>query len=198
MKKIAAYFLGASLSLMPITSYAETKGVDWTPLFKSWENQCSHNPKLDALIKSMVPTPMPNVGNANKNTKFRVKKLNLPVQYQSAIFNNPMIKMHNGKNDAGYYEVILSTSGYYYGMPLVNINLAAGLENGIHVQSITVDMPVDKVRNILSKKANIRYEAVEDYPVGTDEDNVYEQIGIDIYKDDKNPSRTHIMCDYST
>lgn len=203
MKKIVALILGFSLT--PITSYAqtETDGLDWTPLFKSWENKCSSNPQLDKLMNSMVPTPNPNYFNY-QHTKFRIKKLNLPVQYQSAVFNDPVIKIHNNESGA-YYQVLLSTSGYYYGMPLVNIELVAGVDNGIHTQTIIVDMPIDKVKNILSKKANIRYKNIkielEDYDSEFDESNTtthYEQVGIHFYKDDENPSYTQIYCDYST
>lgn len=213
-----ALILGLSFAITPITSYAQTNDVDWTPLFKSWENQCATNSQLDKLMKSMIPTPRPNVVNY-QHTKFRVKKLNLPMQYQSAIFDNPVIKIHslhdnkeNNTDDedisttSGYYEVILSTSGYYYGMPLVNIGLLAGVDNGIHTQSITVDMPIDKVKNILSKKSNIRYrtikiESSDDYDsafTGSNTTTHYEQVGIQFYKDDKNPSYTRISCDYST
>lgn len=196
MKKIAALILGFSLT--PITSYAQTDGADWTPLFKSWENKCSSNPQLDKLMSSMIPTPNPNEIDVSHNTKFKMKTLNLPAKYQSAVFKNPRLKINH---QAEYYEVILSTNGYYYGMPLLNIRFAASIGGGgLHQQAITVDMPADKVRNILSKKANIRYETIdaEHYPVAESEDDAYVQIGIEIHKDDENPNHTHIICDYST
>ncbi len=171
---------------------AETEGVDWTPLFKPWEKECNSSKQLDALFDSMVPVPDPNSEalfakepEELQKIKFKAGKIKLPEIYQSAILSNPNLKMDFVE---GSYEITVSTSGYYYGMPVVEIFAARGIANGLYFNAIKLDMPVDKARNVLSKKTKIKRDKVDDL------DEVY---GIQLQKVKEDASQTYVSCDFS-
>lgn len=78
----------------------------------------------------MIPTPDPNSDSLLskspeelKEIQFKVGKIKLPEMYQKAVLNNPTSIMNF---DEGYYQVSLPTSGYYYGIPMVEIFIERG------------------------------------------------------------------------
>ena len=147
----------------------------------------------------MIPTPDPNSDSLLskspeelKEIQFKVGKIKLPEMYQKAVLNNPTSIMNF---DEGYYQVSLPTSGYYYGILMVEIFIERGLASGVYANAIKLDMPIDKVRNVLSQKAKIQHRNKR----SNGDDDLYGDapIGIRISKNDKDETQTNLSCSWA-
>ena len=207
---ICGFMMASSIHAQTISRLdTDINGVDWTPLFKPWENACNTSAQLDKMFDTLAPVSR----DAIRYTK---GKINVPHQYQSAVFQDVTMTLgseheefqnaHQSKvesfslndtfekdgityNRYNYSNTYFSTSGYYYGLPVAKIGAIRGIANGYKSNYFIIDMPLDKVKNVLSAKAKYRYKY---YESGDSEKH-----GVGIYKHEDDQNMTIIMCDYS-
>lgn len=183
---------------------ANEKGIDWTPFFKPWANACTYSSELSNLFDNLelkiAGSYEESVDEDNIKLNYKLGKIVLPINYNAAAFNDLMIEFGSENSpemqttyhlDANYYDTFFSASGYYYGIPVSQIGAYRGLWNGIRGDYFVLDMPIDKVRNILSSVAEFKYK------IETEGSLEGERIGVGISKNIKNEQQTVINCDFS-
>lgn len=163
----AAACLFASVSVS-----AQDKPVDWTPVFKNWENGCDDSKMEDQLRKSLF---------VFSNGKVRLGKVVLPEPYRSAV-GQPKLTNHGD-----YSTITLPVRGNYYGITIVEAGYYAGHENGINGKYLLLDTPIQNAKKSLRQVKFKRYEDTEG-------------LGVDFIADisaNKNKMRTNVVCDTS-
>lgn len=146
-----------TLCSAPLVS-AQTQ-PDWSPIFKSFENGCQFDKRLENLLE-----PFSDVSDNwnDKDSKYQNLRLNHPnrVQLPKAYRDlaHPPMTLHRAEfSEAGEQFILdqtrLKLSGTYYGLPVVHISQTFQLETaGYSYTRLLLDVPLEQARKVLKGK----------------------------------------------
>lgn len=146
-----------TLCSAPLVS-AQTQ-PDWSPIFKSFENGCQFDKRLENLLE-----PFSDVSDNwnNKDSKYQNLRLNHPnrVQLPKAYRDlaHPPMTLHRAEFSEDGEQFILDQtrlklSGTYYGLPVVHISQTFQLETaGYSYTRLLLDVPLELARKVLKGK----------------------------------------------
>lgn len=141
----------------PLVS-AQTQ-ADWSPIFKSFENGCQFDKRLENLLE-----PFSDVSYDwnDKDSKYQNLRLNHPnrVQLPKAYHDlaHPPMTLHRAEFSEDGEQFILDQtrlklSGTYYGLPVVHISQTFQLETaGYSYTRLLLDVPLEQARKVLKGK----------------------------------------------
>lgn len=141
----------------PLVS-AQTQ-ADWSPIFKSFENGCQFDKRLENLLE-----PFSDVSDNwnDKDSKYQNLRLNHPnrVQLPKAYRDlaHPPMTLHRAEFSEDGEQFILDQtrlklSGTYYGLPVVYISQTFQLETaGYSYTHLLLDVPLEQARKMLKGK----------------------------------------------
>ena len=114
--------------------------VDWTQLFKSWEDGCARSPEFESFEKQFVFYD-------DKQLRMKFGKVDLSSHYETAT-GAPT------SSDMGEYTnyTLPVTAGTYYGIPVKAIQFYIGNENGIGGMQLLFNASEKDVKKALKKK----------------------------------------------
>ena len=118
--------------------------MDLTPLFAGMENSCSPPEEFQALLKSLGYTEK----QANGRHIWKMGAPAIPERYRPAFGALAM------SDKGGYTEFTLPVSGTYYGLPVTQLRMGEGNENGISFHAIRIEAPAEEVARVLRGKLN--------------------------------------------
>ena len=144
--------------------------LDWTSLFKSWENGCESSREYKTFEENFV--------FFGDQVGAKVGKVILP----------PAMKAATGvptSKDKGDHTVLTLplTAGAYYGIPVRAIELYRGKENGIGGEMLLLNASANEVKLAL-KKQKVSFKKRGDFQA---------KIGSDL----KDSTRSWVICDHS-
>ena len=146
-----------TLCSAPLVS-AQTQ-PDWSPIFKSFENGCQFDKRLENLLE-----PFSDVSDNwnDKDSKYQNLRLNHPnrVQLPKAYRDlaHPPMTLHRAEFSEDGEQFILDQtrlklSGTYYGLPVVHISQTLQLETaGYSYTRLLLDVPLELARKVLKGK----------------------------------------------
>ena len=144
--------------------------IDWTSLFKSWENGCELSRDYKTFEENFV------VFGGQVGAK--VGKVVLPHAMKAAT------GVPTSKDKGDHIVLTLPlTAGTYYGIPVRAIELYRGKENGIGGEMLLLNASVNEVKLAL-KKQKVSFKKRGDFQAKIDSDL-------------KDSTRSVVICDHS-
>lgn len=172
------------------TPLSNSSSVDWTPLFKDWEDGCSFGDEYQNFVNKLFYFK-------NADTPFTGFVV-LPVIYTGSF--NPQIKRedHPKYDDGAYTNFSFKvTNGTYYGIPVREIGYYIGNSHGLSGGYLELDPTDAQLREFLEKVKFKSTETVmyEDYANGGEFEEVMfdNKAVVNVEKD-----KITIVCDVST
>ena len=132
---------------------------DWSPIFKSFENGCQFDKRLENLLE-----PFSDVSDNwnDKDSKYQNLRLNhpnrvqLPKAYRDLV--HPPMTLHRAEFSEDGEQFILDQtrlklSGTYYRLPVVHISQTFQIETaGYSYTRLLLDVPLEQARKVLKGK----------------------------------------------
>ena len=146
-----------TLCSAPLVS-AQTQ-PDWSPIFKSFENCCQFDRRLENLLESFSDVSDDWGGKDSKYQNLRLNhpnRVKLPNTYRSLA--HPPMTLHRAEFSKDGEQFILDQtrlklSGTYYGLPVVHISQTFQLETaGYSYTRLLFDVPLEQARKVLKGK----------------------------------------------
>ncbi|WP_063067759.1 hypothetical protein [Neisseria flavescens] len=146
-----------TLCSAPLVS-AQTQ-PDWSPIFKSFENGCQFDRRLENLLESFSDVSDDWGGKDSKYQNLRLNhpnRVKLPNTYRSLA--HPPMTLHRAEFSKDGEQFILDQtrlklSGTYYGLPVVHISQTFQLETaGYSYTRLLFDVPLEQARKVLKGK----------------------------------------------
>ncbi|WP_199508574.1 MULTISPECIES: hypothetical protein [unclassified Psychrobacter] len=185
-----AAFIALLATLVAVPASAANQQYDWTPFFKSWENACELEPQ-EVMFTSMLPD----------SETLALGSIVVPKKYALAVDSALTTTFYDmdgnlsSKGDANYFDTRFDVVGSYYGIPMASIGFVGGVGNGIYMPYFVLNANITDVRKTLRQKnIVINYESSEFH-----DSDMYgnSDIGMEIQVNDKDPTRTDIICNFS-
>lgn len=132
---------------------------DWSTIFKSFENGCQFDKRLENLLDSFSDV---NYDWNDKDSKYQNLRLNypdrvkLPKAYRGLV--HPPMTLHRAEFSENGESFILDQtrlklSGTYYGLPVVHISQTFQLETaGYRYTRLLLNVPLEQARKVLKGK----------------------------------------------
>ena len=146
-----------TLCSAPLVS-AQTQ-LDWSPIFKSFENGCQFDRRLENLLESFSDVSDDWGGKDSKYQNLRLNhpnRVKLPNTYRSLA--HPPMTLHRAEfSEDGEPFILdqtrLKLSGTYYGLPVVHISQTFQIETaGYSYTRLLLDVPLEQARKVLEGK----------------------------------------------
>lgn len=171
-------------------SLSNSSSVDWTPLFKDWENGCSFGDEYQNFVNKLF-----YFKNADAPlTGFVV----LPAIYTDSF--NPQVQRedHPKYDDGAYTDFSFNVlNGTYYGIPVRKIGYYIGNSHGLSGGYLELDPTDAQLREFLEK---VQFKSAEDVMyeeyAKTDKFEEVEFNSKAVIKVEKN--KITVVCDVST
>ena len=132
---------------------------DWSPIFKSFENGCQFDRRLENLLESFSDVSDDWGGKDSKYQNLRLNhpnRVQLPKAYRDLA--HPPMALHRAEFSEDGEQFILDQtrlklSGTYYGLPVVHISQTFQLETaGYSYTRLLLDVPLEQARKVLKGK----------------------------------------------